>query len=126
MVLNTFPKVKDTRPDISWGYLPSAFTEKQIELLETLQTRITTVEVYGQFLILEAKCMNDPIEEAENQAAGGGAAMENAPRRLAKAAQTEKTLSANQDSQSTSSKAPDISYPRVDSVSDRALAADLP
>ncbi|KAG8527261.1 uncharacterized protein KY384_008005 [Bacidia gigantensis] len=112
-IIATFPRVKDSRPDISWGYHAGAFTKTQKDTLNALGCRFTTPEVYLQFLAWEAKCLNAPIEDAENQALGGGSTKVNARRRLGKAADRVRTAKAI----AAKKNVPPVEYPRADPVS---------
>ena len=86
-LLAQVPCVMKPKPDIAWGIMGQAFTWDQSETLNNHRNNIAGPTLYDVFFVLEAKSMNEPIEEAENQCMRSGCAMVEARRTLHQAAQ---------------------------------------
>ncbi|KAL9123732.1 MAG: hypothetical protein Q9217_006867, partial [Psora testacea] len=80
--LQQVTRVAIPRPDIAWGIYKTAFTHLQQTFLENLGCALANPELYNIFFILEAKCMNGSIQDAENQCCRSGAAMVQSKRRF--------------------------------------------
>ncbi|KAL9099457.1 MAG: hypothetical protein Q9163_005046 [Psora crenata] len=74
-VYDSVPRVTDPRPDIVFCIDKEAFDLPQQAILEHLQCHLAGVGAYLPFFILEAKCMDATMAEAENQACRSGSAM---------------------------------------------------
>ena len=104
-LINEVPQVENPRPDVVFGIYQTAFSVLQQEILNNNKNDLTGPRCYGIFMIIEAKCMNQSIEEAENQCIRSGCAMVSTRRLLNRAA----TLP-HKGTQATTA----IKYPRPD------------
>ena len=68
------PRVKNPAPDPAYGIKEDAFSFRDEKILDTLGCKLSS-ELYHVFFLVEAKSMNNPLGEAENQCCRGGAAM---------------------------------------------------
>ena len=68
------PRVKNPVPDIAYGIEEDAFSPRDKQILDALGCELSS-ELYHVFFLVEAKSMNNPLGEAENQCCRGGAAM---------------------------------------------------
>ncbi|KAL9104812.1 MAG: hypothetical protein Q9163_000260 [Psora crenata] len=107
-ILRQFPRVKTPRPDISWGNYYTAFTLYQTHVLINNRLNLVGNNIYNVFFILEAKCMNSGISEAENQCLRSGATMVSNFRKFNAAA------SDHPNGPSSSMLSTPIQYPKVD------------
>ncbi|KAM0795839.1 hypothetical protein BDR22DRAFT_869568 [Usnea florida] len=85
-LISTFPRIQNPRPDVAWGIWKDAFDETQCYILDNQKNNLAGADMYDVCFIIEAKCMNGSINEAENQCMRSGCAMVNTRRRLNKAA----------------------------------------
>ena len=85
-LISTFPRIQNPRPDVAWGIWKDAFDETQCYILKNHKNNLAGADMYDVCFIIEAKCMNASIHEAENQCMRSGCAMVNTRRRLNKAA----------------------------------------
>ena len=85
-LISTFPRIQNPRPDVAWGIWKDAFDETQCYILDNQKNNLAGADMYDVCFIIEAKCMNASINEAENQCMRSGCAMVNTRRRLHKAA----------------------------------------
>ena len=91
-LLDSLPRVKDPKPDLTYGYEFTAFTEEELKVCIThLRFSQVSPDIYFPFFIAEFKSKSGNMMEAENQACRGGSAMVNAVRELQKVAGLEKT-----------------------------------
>ena len=107
-LIDEIPRVENPRPDVAFGIYEDAFAFHQQEILNNNKNHLAGPGCYGIFLVIEAKCMNSSIEEAENQCIRSGCAMVNTRRVLNQAA----TLPHKGTPASDSATA--IKYPRPD------------
>lgn len=107
-LIDEIPRVENPKPDVAFGIYEKAFLPYQHEILNNNKNDLAGPHCYGIFLVIEAKCMNHSIEEAENQCIRSGCAMVNARRLLNQAA----TLPHKRTPASGSAAA--IEYPRPD------------
>lgn len=68
------PRVANPVPDLAYAYSKKTFTTDQRIIIGNLGCELTA-KMSHCFFIVEAKSMNAPVTEAENQACRGGAAM---------------------------------------------------
>ena len=82
-VLGANPRIKDPKPDITYGISSNLFSANQMTVnrLYCSQAGICPGELWHPFCIVEAK-MKGTIQEAEYQCVRGGAALVNAARQL--------------------------------------------
>ena len=75
-MLKTLPKVTNPKPDIAYGLLQDTFTKEEDTINYEYRncTEISKGQ-YHTFFIIEFKAKGGTIEEAENQACRGGAAL---------------------------------------------------
>ncbi|KAL9123564.1 MAG: hypothetical protein Q9217_007014, partial [Psora testacea] len=85
-LVNEVPRVEKPRPDVAFGIYETAFSLLQREILNNHKCNLAGPRLYDIFFVMEAKCMNTSIEEAENQCIRSGCAMVNTRRALKKAA----------------------------------------
>ena len=86
LLIDEIPRVENPKPDVAFGIYQKAFSLHQQEILNNNRNNLAGPRCYGIFLVIEAKCMNHPIEEAENQCIRSGCAMVNTKRLLNQAA----------------------------------------
>ena len=82
-VLEANPRIKDPKPDITYGISSDPFSADQMNVnrLYYSQAGICPSDLWHPFCIVEAK-MKGTIQEAEHQCVRGGAALVNAARQL--------------------------------------------
>ena len=68
------PKVKNPKPDLTYGLLQGAFSDHEQRVNDNNGAGLS-IDMVHPFFIVEAKSTEKPIDEAENQCARGGAAM---------------------------------------------------
>ena len=85
-LIDEIPRVENPKPDVTFGIYQNAFSSHQQEILNNNQNNLAGPRCYGIFMIIEAKCMNQSIEEAENQCIRSGCAMVSTRRLLNQAA----------------------------------------
>ena len=85
-LIDEIPRVENPRPDVAFGIYQNAFSLHQQEILNNNRNDLAGPRCYGIFMIIEAKCMNQSIEEAENQCIRSGCAMVSTRRLLNRAA----------------------------------------
>ncbi len=85
-LIDEVPRVENPKPDVAFGIYANAFAHYQREILNNNKNNLAGPRLYGIFLVIEAKCMNHSIEEAENQCIRSGCAMVNTRRLLNQAA----------------------------------------
>ena len=68
------PKVKNPKPDLTYGLLQASFSEHEQDVNSKHGAGLS-VDMVHPFFIVEAKSAEKPIWEATNQCARGGAAM---------------------------------------------------
>ena len=85
-LIDEIPRVENPRPDVAFGIYEDAFSPRQQEILNNNKNDLAGPRCYGIFLVIEAKCMNYSIEEAENQCIRSGCAMVSTRRLLNQAA----------------------------------------
>lgn len=73
-LLKSVPRVKNPVPDLAYGIKEDAFPPRDKKILDALGCEVSS-ELYHVFFLVEAKSMNNPLGEAENQCCRGGAAM---------------------------------------------------
>ena len=80
------PRVENPKPDMAFGIYKTAFSPFYQEILNNHRCNLAGPKLYDIFLAFDAKCMNAPIDEAENQCMRSGSAMVQTRRRLNQAA----------------------------------------
>ena len=85
-LIDEIPRVENPRPDVAFGIYQNAFSLHQQEILNNNRNDLAGPRCYGIFMVIEAKCMNQSIEEAENQCIRSGCAMVSTRRLLNRAA----------------------------------------
>lgn len=110
-LIDEIPRVENPKPDVAFGIYQDAFSSHQQQILNNTKNNLAGPRCYGIFLVIEAKCMNQSIEEAENQCIRSGCAMVNTRRLLNQAA----TLPHKGTPASGNTEA--IEYPRPDTES---------
>lgn len=84
-IIDEVPRVEKPRPDVACGIYDTGFSLTQWQILHNHKCDLAGPRLYDIFVI-EAKCMNASIEEAENQCMRSGCAMVNTRRALKTAA----------------------------------------
>ena len=107
-LINEVPRVENPRPDVAFGIFQTAFSVLEQETLNNNRNNLAGPGCYGIFMIIEAKCMNQSIEEAENQCIRSGCAMVSTKRILNRAATLPHKVTP------ASGSAAAIQYPRPD------------
>ncbi|KAL9123672.1 MAG: hypothetical protein Q9217_006920, partial [Psora testacea] len=75
-ILALVPRVTNPRPDIAFSLYKTAFEDqRKRDIFDTLKCSLTGLDAYHTWCIIEFKCIDASIAEAENQCASGGAAM---------------------------------------------------
>ena len=113
------PRVENPKPDMAFSIYKTAFSPFYQEILNNHRCNLAGPKLYDIFLSFDAKCMNVPIDEAENQCTRSGCAMVQTRRRLNKAANPPRKSAVKSSSlASTSTCIPKSSstqvYPRAD------------
>ena len=82
-VLNANPRIKDPKPDLTFGISSRLFSEEQLKTNRAYyqQTAICPGDLWHPFCLVEAK-MKGTVEEAEYQCVRGGAALVNTGQQL--------------------------------------------
>ena len=80
------PRVENPKPDMAFGIYKTAFSPFYQEILNNHRCNLAGPKLYDIFLSFDAKCMNAPIDEAENQCTRSGCAMVQTRRHLNQAA----------------------------------------
>lgn len=80
------PRVENPKPDMAFGIYKTAFSPFYQEILNDHRCNLAGPKLYDIFLSFDAKCMNAPIDEAENQCTRSGCAMVQTRRHLNQAA----------------------------------------
>lgn len=107
-LIDEVPRIENPKPDVAFGIYETAFSPHQQEILNNHRNNLAGPQLYDIFLVMEAKCMNEPIQEAENQCIRSGCAMVSTRRSLNQAAaQTHKAAAA-------SDSGPGTVYPKAD------------
>ena len=109
-LLKSVPRVKNPVPDLAYGIKEAAFSSRDKQLLDLLGCELSS-ELYHVFFLVEAKSMNNPIGEAENQCCRGGAAMTHNKRAFDAAAAISLNDQLQQPTPSTSDAASSASTP---------------
>lgn len=100
------PRVEKPKPDVACGIYDEAFTPLYRAILHNHQCDLAGPHLYDIFFMIEAKCINASIKEAENQCMRSGCAIVNTRRALKNAASPARKTAA------TSAASPE--YPKVD------------
>ena len=83
LYLNANPKVKNPKPDMTFGLLRSAFTEDQQHVNRRYSNYTELSQgLYHAFFVVEGKGSGGTMEQAKNQACRGAAAVVNAMKHL--------------------------------------------
>ena len=107
------PKVKNPKPDITFGLRKEAFLPAEQLVNDTYGSQLTTNN-YHPFCVIEAKSCAEPIESAENQCGRAGSAMnafESNFKAIAKKAGDNKDKEEEEDEQSSEEDAPSATGP---------------
>lgn len=99
------PRVENPKPDMAFGLYKTAFSPFYQEILNNHRCNLAGPKLYDVFLSFDAKCMNAPIDEAENQCTRSGCAMVETRRRLHQAAASRPRKTAATSSSSASASA---------------------
>ena len=89
------PRVENPKPDMAFGIYKTAFSPFHQEILNNHRCNLAGPKLYDIFLAFDAKCMNAPIDEAENQCMRSGCAMVQTRRRLNQAANQSRKKAVN-------------------------------
>ena len=73
-VLAKFPRVKNPKPDVAFSIYKDAFSQHMQDYSVYLDCDLNGPDAFHVFCLMECKCMNASIQEAENQCLGAGAA----------------------------------------------------
>lgn len=85
-MIDEIPRLETPRPDVIWALRKEAFSVKHRHILKNQNCALAGPGLFDVFLVLEAKCMNASLEEAENQCMRSGSAIVATRRRLQAAA----------------------------------------
>lgn len=73
-ILAKSPRVKNPKPDVAFSIYKDAFSQHKQDMFAYLDCALNGPDAFHVFCIMECKCMNASIQEAENQCLGAGAA----------------------------------------------------
>lgn len=73
-ILAKCPRVKNPKPDVAFSIYKDAFSQRIQDIFAYLGCALNGPDAYHIFCLMECKCMNASIQEAENQCLGAGAA----------------------------------------------------
>lgn len=73
-LLESARRVKNPKPDLTYGITKQGFAEREQEVNEHCSSSLTN-GLYHEFFLVEAKSAGKPIEEAENQCCRAGSAL---------------------------------------------------
>ena len=73
-ILAKCPRVKNPKPDVAFSIYKDAFSQHIQDIFAYLDCALNGPDAFHIFCLMECKCMNASIQEAENQCLGAGAA----------------------------------------------------
>ena len=73
-ILAKCPRVKNPKPDVAFSVYRDAFSQHLQDIFAYLDCALNGPDAFHIFCLMECKCMNASIQEAENQCLGAGAA----------------------------------------------------
>ena len=86
-LLDSLPRIKNPKPDLTYGLQREAFTEIERNINSVYVTSsMLSRDLFHSFFVVEVKCADGTIEDAENQCCRAGSAMVHARRKFDQAA----------------------------------------
>ena len=102
-ILAKCPRVKNPKPDVAFSVYKDAFSQQMQDIFAYLDCALNGPDAFHIFCLMECKCMNASLQEAENQCLGAGAATVHSRRNYNRRILVQRKPSQDKESQQPSS-----------------------